>query len=283
MFLYSRAMQTHASHVNARLILSGIAFGAATLVRSNGLLSGVIFAVDFFSLQLNMIGRPPTLEDSRLLLSKGFAGLAIGIGFLLPQIVAYREYCFGPKPRLWCSRLFPSIYSWVQEHYWYVWLSCCSGQSADTLSRNVGLFRYWTISNIPLFVLAVPALTIMLATASSVHLSQFSYLSRRLSMARRGARPKQPKKKPLQRYANSTIRRLAIPQAILAVLAFTSFHVQIITRLSSAYPIWYFMLARAIVERRKWFGWLTPEHVIRWMVVYALVQGALFTSFLPPA
>lgn len=76
--------------------------------------------------------------------------------------------------------------------------------------------------------------------------------------------------------------RLALPQLALAVLALTSFHVQIITRISSGYPLWYLVLAREITDGdakeiriAKW--------TVRWMVMYALIQGVLFASFLPPA
>jgi len=77
---------------------------------------------------------------------------------------------------------------------------------------------------------------------------------------------------------DSIILRLALPQLAVASLALTSFHVQIITRLSSGYPLWYLVLAREIVENRKHAKW-----VLRYMVIYALTQGALFAGFLPPA
>lgn len=119
MLQYALAMHDHASYIKTRILTSGVAFGLATLVRGNGLLSGVIYAVDVFSLQLNMIGRPVTPADTHLLLSKYVAGVCVGLGFVLPQIVAYLEYCTRSRTRPWCERLVPSIYNWVQSHYWY--------------------------------------------------------------------------------------------------------------------------------------------------------------------
>lgn len=116
---YALAMHNNASWVKTRILTSGIAFGLATLIRGNGLLSGVIYAVDVFSLQLNMIGRPVTSADTRLLLAKYVAGACVGLGFVVPQAVAYGEYCVGSSTRPWCGRFIPSIYSWVQSHYWY--------------------------------------------------------------------------------------------------------------------------------------------------------------------
>lgn len=85
------------------------------------------------------------------------------------------------------------------------------------------------------------------------------------------------------------LRRLAVPQLVLAVITLTSYHVQIITRLSSGYPVWYWWLANLIIEdhsaspliqtRRKKLGLF----LVKWMIMYAVIQGGLFASFLPPA
>lgn len=86
---------------------------------------------------------------------------------------------------------------------------------------------------------------------------------------------------------SGTMRRLLIPQLLLAVLALTNYHVQIINRISSGYPIWYWWLAWITLDNHK-FPFLgkhlrSASLVVRSMVVYALIQGGLFTSFLPPA
>ena len=71
---------------------------------------------------------------------------------------------------------------------------------------------------------------------------------------------------------------LALPQLLLAILAFTSYHVQIITRISSGYPLWCIWLASKATDEPK-----RVTVVIRWMIIYALVQAGLYASFLPPA
>ena len=81
--------------------------------------------------------------------------------------------------------------------------------------------------------------------------------------------------------------RLAAPQVVLALLAFSTYHVQIITRLSSGYPVWYWWLASNILGNQRvnlWgrdFG--VAGSITRWMIMYAIVQGGLFANFLPPA
>ena len=84
------------------------------------------------------------------------------------------------------------------------------------------------------------------------------------------------------------LRRLATPQLILAVLALTSYHVQIITRISSGYVVWYWSIAAAICEKEGGKDTGTKDRnisrlIVRYMVMYAIVQGGLYASFLPPA
>lgn len=96
-------------------------------------------------------------------------------------------------------------------------------------------------------------------------------------------------------------RRFAVPQITLAILALTSFHVQIINRISTGYPVWYLVIAiiatssKAAEELHKsvatYFQALcrnfsttsTQQLIFRSMIMYAVVQGGLYASFLPPA
>lgn len=79
--------------------------------------------------------------------------------------------------------------------------------------------------------------------------------------------------------------RLAVPQGLLAVMAFTSYHVQIINRISSGYPVWYWYLVTSAVDLSSSSPKQSRTLVIAVysMVGYALIQGVLFGSFLPPA
>ena len=73
---------------------------------------------------------------------------------------------------------------------------------------------------------------------------------------------------------------MAIVQLALAALAVTTYHVQIINRISSAYPVWYWWVAGELVyEPRTGFA----KNVVVFMVMYAMIQGVLFATFLPPA
>ncbi|KAG9516636.1 DUF409 domain protein, partial [Aureobasidium melanogenum] len=219
---------------------------------------------------------------SRLLLSGASFGLATTVrsnGMLLPQYMAYQDYCVAPSShsnlRPWCSRSLPSVYSWVQEHYW-----------------NVGFLRYWTLSNIPLFLLALPMLCVLISTG---------FVAPTLNLEPPG-RPKPEN----SRHKSVYIACLALPQILVAFLALTTFHVQIINRIATGYPIWYIVLAAAFVSpnlvgrvdktvrkdgqssivatlKHQLSKQSTQQLVVRGMLMYSMIQGGLYASFMPPA
>lgn len=140
--------------------------------------------------------------------------------------------------------------------------------------RNVGFLRYWTVSNIPLFALAVPTLVVLL-------LSGKWSLTRWLQSTKPTIAPKEHSE--ILGLNEALVGRLALPQIVLTVMAITSYHVQIINRISSGYIVWYWFIAWIVMDQQK------PERLqktklwILWMLPYGLVQAVLFASFLPPA
>ncbi|KAK5174195.1 ER membrane glycoprotein subunit of the GPI transamidase complex-like protein [Saxophila tyrrhenica] len=259
-------------------IAAGTSFGIATTIRVNGLLSGIIFAWDAV---LALAHPSTTLSSSHrttVLAGTILAGTLVAVGYAAPQAVAYMEYCTNGNTRPWCTRIPPSIYSWVQVHYW-----------------GVGFLRYWTLNNLPLFLLAAPMLAMLLATG---HLGLMQPESLLQMITPDGSKTAS---KDLIIF-RQVLPRLVLPQIVLAVMATTSFHVQIVNRISSGYPVWYIVLAVAIVSATKTGSSTsktekedtqqhldTPpnadrlESVVRGMVMYAIIQGGLYASFLPPA
>ena len=136
--------------------------------------------------------------------------------------------------------------------------------------RNVGLFRYWTLSNIPLFLLATPMTVIMILSGIWA-----------LKQTPSGI-PKSNKGQKLMKYDTSeperlqVLRNLAFSQLVLTMLTLTTAHVQIITRISSAYPVWMWCLAMS--QKGALLG-----SSIGFIVMYTIIQAGLFASFLPPA
>ena len=99
------------------LVAAGMWFGCASTFRSNGVLGGLLFAVEL----LRELSSPPSLASLRKRLSLIVGGTAVAVGFATPQLVAYRTFCSNPQlteQRPWCSKNLPSIYTFVQESYW---------------------------------------------------------------------------------------------------------------------------------------------------------------------
>lgn len=153
----------------------------------------------------------------------------------------------------------------------------------------------------PLFVLAAPVLAILFAsglrtmdlaprqtTRATYKVDHYKITDQEDAVSRRTIR---------------LLRSMAYPQLALAIMAITHYHTQIITRIASGYPVWYFWLAYNLLESGKdmsaeanqkskagsrwgsiWQsqgGW--ESATVRYMVMYGLIQGGLFASFLPPA
>lgn len=152
-----------------------------------------------------------------------------------------------------------------------------------TLARNVGLFRYWALPNIPLFVMAAPMLWVLITSGLTVLRGHLQPLLHGRPVPQDGATA-EPR-------SNSTVSHyfpeLALPQLVLAIAAITSFHVQIVNRLASGYPTWYMMIATWLVDEQTKPNTAKARQrsqwIVRGMLTYAIAQGMLFANFLPPA
>jgi len=236
------------------MVIAGSAFGLATLIRSNGILAGIPFLIEAVTTLLALLSQGFSLTRIVRLGSVGLGGILVAVGMFLPQVLAFQEYCAGRSPgdrREWCEWTLPSIFTFVQSHYW-----------------NVGPFRYWTLSNLPLFLLAAPTLWLLVQSASDT-LRSPEVLRGKVAASPSDRASIHPK---------LVTASLALPQLVLSVLALTSYHVQIIARISSGYPLWYIWLAASARDRPK-----RASVIIRWMILYALIQAGLYASFLPPA
>ncbi|KAK3945492.1 glycosyltransferase [Diplogelasinospora grovesii] len=247
------------------VILAGVVFGLATAFRSNGILNGIPFAFEVLrTLPLLLTARYPSeaVDTVQHLAALGIGGVCVAAGSVIPQAIAYQRYCTGSSPRGWCQGYLPSIYAFVQEHYW-----------------NNGFLRYWTLSNLPLFLLAAPMLTILVVSGVDQLKSLPELWRQPLTTKKTGDRKKAVESDQLARL-NTLVFSAAAAQLVLALLTFTTSHVQIITRISSGYPLWYLWLAKQLTTQE---GKVVGGRIVMFMVIYATVQGALFASFLPPA
>ena len=106
------------------VILAGLCLGIATTYRTNGVLNGFPFLYDAVVCITELAQRQDVWSRLRRLLSLGLGGALVGSGLVVPQWLAYRQFCVSAvesstlDSRPWCTRSVPSIYTWVQDVYW---------------------------------------------------------------------------------------------------------------------------------------------------------------------
>ncbi|KIY50169.1 hypothetical protein FISHEDRAFT_39674 [Fistulina hepatica ATCC 64428] len=179
--------------------------------------------------------------------------------FMYHQYTAYRAFCNPPSnlpipPPVWCHRSPPLIYSYVQHKYW-----------------NTGLFQYWTLQQLPNFLIASPPL--MLIFSYAYHYFKHGPLKK---VFLRGSQS------GLESHPNPLLCVPIVPHAIHAVifcstLLFVS-HTQISLRLVASMPFTYWAAAWLMIEHPSWGKWW-----VCWSVLWAITSVILWVAFLPPA
>lgn len=110
-----------------QILLAGLLWFGATSVRSNGILNGAVLLWYFVTEPARFLSEGNVVRAITRYFVLGASGAMVGLGMLLPQIIAWLEFCTTknklttevPHFRPWCQRTVPSIYTWVQDHYWY--------------------------------------------------------------------------------------------------------------------------------------------------------------------
>ncbi|KAI4856543.1 mannosyltransferase [Aureobasidium sp. EXF-8846] len=268
---YEMPLEKYGPSSLIRLLLSGVCFGLATTVRSNGVFSGLIFFHHVYMLLHSKI-------DIRTIVTVAVIGLSAAMilaGMLLPQYLAYQDFCVQSPAGHGAHEAYPVFILGYKN-------------IIGVFQMNVGFLRYWTVSNIPLFLLALPMLCALIGTG---------LVAPDLKIDVPGKRSK---------HASVYMLCLAAPQILLALLALTTFHVQIVNRIATGYPIWYIVIAAGIVspnlmdktarttrpdgekslvrQVQDHLGRPSSQQIIfRGMFMYSIIQGGLYASFMPPA
>ena len=173
--------------------------------------------------------------------------------FIGHQYLAYLSFCSRsitePVPQ-WCSQTLPFIYSHVQSKYW-----------------NVGFLRYWTINQLPNFILAAPTLSLIFA---------YSFHHLRKMLPELGF--SNNSSTPSRSFRSSTIDPHAIHATILCFILLVASHTQIVLRQAGSIPLTYWAAAWLVSEHRT-LGrlWVT------WSLLWSLISIVLWCAFLPPA
>ncbi|AOA60425.1 Glycosyl phosphatidyl inositol biosynthesis mannosyltransferase [Komagataella phaffii CBS 7435] len=223
-------------------LVSAIFFGIAFQVRSNSVLYGILYLIDLVQ------------RRQRIAL---FAGASMGLLVAINQFVPYYQFCrihdfsywadirssgddfdidlYDLGRPEWCHSKLPFLTLHAQATYW-----------------NNGFLRYWTLNNIPNFLIGLPTVLVLLASVSHKYQHQ-----------------------------GKLVTDLKLITIVFVFLNVTCWHVQIINRVSNFIPINCWMLAEMILDdspQRK-----VALGVIVYYIAWNLTQTSLYSSFLPPA
>ncbi|KAJ3567054.1 hypothetical protein NP233_g6617 [Leucocoprinus birnbaumii] len=223
-------------------VFATLCFTLASAFRSNGFfLAGfVIWGTLYPSLQQKR------LPSARSLIVAILSSATILLPFIAHNFSAYLAFCHSNSPPDWCTNAPPLIYNHVQARYW-----------------NVGLFKYWTLSQVPNFIIAFPPL-FALFSYSLAYLSHFLRAS--------------PSKSP---FFNPSIAPHAIHALLMSCLLLFASHTQIVLRLAPSMPFTYWAAAY-ILSNPKQYPFASRAW-IPWAFIWSAVSVVLWVAFLPPA
>jgi len=174
--------------------------------------------------------------------------------FVLHQYSGYCAFCIhgSPSTPSWCNNRLPLIYTHVQSYYW-----------------NVGFLRYWTLQQLPNFLISFPVLLILFYSSTTYVLQVAPSL---LTL------PKKSRIASSHPLLTPTLLPHAIHTLIVSCMLLFASHTQIVLRLASSLPFTYWSAARLFIEHPKW-----AKVWVAWSIVWGAVSVVLWTTFLPPA
>ncbi|KAJ7072467.1 glycosyltransferase family 76 protein [Mycena amicta] len=196
----------------SRYLLAALSFTLAATCRANGFtLSG--FIISFSSITACI----------------ALAALPL-VPFAAHNYAAYVAFCPSAP---WCTGRLPLVFSHAQSQYW-----------------NVGLFRYWTLQQLPNILIALPPLL-------AIGAFSLKYLYRWLQFDSPGSV-----------FLSPSIAPHAIHALLMCAIYIFASHTQIVLRQAASLPITYWAASWLLVKHPKWG---------RAWVAWSLLWGTLST------
>ena len=211
-----------------------MALGSAA--RSNGMLTLGFLLFYIVKVSLNsLITEKYYMQFTKIawMLTIIFISVALAsLPFVMYQLYGAHLYCLGNGVNLhlqqkdhWCSHYLPMSYSYIQKHYW-----------------GVGPFRYYTVEQIPNFLLALPICLLVFGSIKSFLLEKRNWKT----VISLGLNPEYKSNKLIDWEANfkfnANVFVFICHVAFLILFGLVNIHVQVLTRLlcsSSPVPYWY--------------------------------------------
>ncbi|RKP07024.1 GPI mannosyltransferase 2 [Thamnocephalis sphaerospora] len=266
--MYAESLFALLSFVGMGFMQRGNHFAAAcvwalsTLARSNGIIYVGFFVYELLIRQTHKHG----ISGFALRLSKCIALAVITIsGFTAFETYGYWQFCSNAQNmRPWCTTRLPLLYSFVQTEYW-----------------NCGFLRYFETRQIPNFALAAP---MILLSLSGILLYAMQDSRRFFTIGLKETHAAHFMR--LQLYYSDQALPFIYMWGVMLLYAFTSMHVQVITRFfSSMPPVFWFAahLCLALDGSQSASTRIWAHIVVGYFVIYGLIGVVLFSNFFPPA
>lgn len=134
----------------SQLLFAALFFAFGTFIRSNGIITIGFFLYHVLKYTIWNFHSQTLLQRIKLLCTQLICMAIVALPYILFQYYGYLLYCTARNENFvsreyletnhpWCLATIPHLYNYVQSKYW-----------------NVGLFKYYTMNQVPNFVLAFP-------------------------------------------------------------------------------------------------------------------------------
>ncbi|GAA6007329.1 hypothetical protein JCM10207_001590 [Rhodosporidiobolus poonsookiae] len=287
-------------------LLAALGWGLSSMFRAQG----AVLGLGFFGWRY-LLDRP--FRRGRFSLKTFLTGLSAftllstisAAPFLAFQVYIYQLHCSRDEHRPWCDQGLGLSYGWIQREYW-----------------NVGPFRYWTLLQLPNFLLALPVLALAFSASSAFYRAHASLaLQHTLPFLPAWLIPSSvpPNRapssstqlrssRPLTAAATSALATEHVARLVpfvhlstaLYLLLFTTAHVQIALRVCVCDPVVWWWAAELVLrdassrgecakagaggrKEGKTRGHRWGVGWVGYCVVWGTVSIVLWASFLPPA
>ncbi|KAJ8328132.1 ER membrane glycoprotein subunit of the GPI transamidase complex-like protein [Batrachochytrium dendrobatidis] len=228
-------------------------WSGASSLRGNGILFAGFFIWDL----LHPFAKHTIQTQTMYRIVRNTIALGVVVApFILFQYYGWTLFCTenADTYRPWCNHRIPSIYSFVQAHYW-----------------NNGLFKYYTAQQIPNFFLAAPYLIVSCTGITQFALEHWTEFISVGFMTKKLKRP----------YSVLTLLPFVYLWMVMLGTCALFMHVQVILRFFTSSPVLFWVLAKWTVE------WNGKSMFIRllgfYYTAYPVIGAVLFANFLPPA
>lgn len=242
-------------------LLASFIFGLGSFIRGNGILLSGFFLFGVWKLKSRKLFILPqiilTIFPYFLVQTLGYLYYCSEWNENLQNDIQYSSLDYLKKNHPWCLKSIPQLYSYVQRKYW-----------------NVGFFRYWTLAQIPNFLLALPVTMISL-------FGIYFYAQGRI-VPFVFVRDLQKKKSYLFSQFQNWFQNTEMLPVFMYYQLFQVFyiliaaHSQILTRFLVASPCMHWISAFLFIEKKNW-----RPIIITFNLLYIFIGCILHPNFFP--